>query len=324
MSYNPYIQRILFEQIQEFKSLDLQEFDPTDPDYVDKFPILVYNAASNQFTLAPFPKNFYGNIITSTAELKTSHTAGPSSPMPIGFTFVQGWDLDQVVEAICNPPVSGTLSFNADKSLVEIGLQTDINLTYNWNQQSEGPVVPSTFIYYRGSTVLHSGSIVSPFTDHLLASNRGTITYKVEFRTGDTPNFPSSIKTATDTVKAVYPHFAGANDNGAFPTSLTAAGSHKQTLTDIEATHNATVNYSGIVPPATPLPTKFYWFAVEDRLTPTEWIGLAGGHEDPDNSGEITSSYNKAPNTISYKNTAYRVYMTKVYTYYDTPVRIKF
>jgi len=184
--------------------------------------------------------------------------------------------------------------------------------------------MPSTFIYYRGSTVVHSGSIVSPFTDHLLASNRGTITYKVEFRTAGAPNFPASIKTATATVKAVYPHFAGANDNGAFPTSLSGADAHKQTLTDIEASHRATVNYPAIIGPSTPLPTKFYWFAVEDRLVPKDWIGLSGGHEDPDNSGEMTSSYNKAPNTISYKNTAYRVYMTKVYTYYNTPVRIKF
>jgi len=328
MSYNPYIQRILIEQIQEFETLDLQEF--VTADYAGKLPTLVYDDATKKFTLIPFPDTFNGNITINKANLTRDHIASSASPMPTGFTFKLGWDLDQVVEAICNPPVPGTLALSAVPRLLEIKDPVVVTLSDNWasHKGTEGDKITSSIVYYRGQ--LNIGS--SPL-DSLTPSSIGIITYRIEFDTQTTATFPSSSKTATTTVKVVYPHFMGFDSNGIPPSTLVPNLNPNQPivikspLEDIAATGRANLNFpSMVLPPNTgdPLPTEYYWFAVQKNFTPLSWVGLnPDGTEDPNNGGMIDATFNKL-NDVDHNSEAYTIYMTKNYTYFATPIRIKF
>jgi len=316
MSYNPYIQRILIEQIQEFESLDLQDFIPVDP---NKLQMLAYEQSVNRFYMIEFPSDGSGNVIVNKATLATGHTVNTDDlSTPRGFEFRAGWDLDAVVEALCNPPVQGILTFNATPYLVEVNTPTNITLSYNWDKKSEGDAVISSVQYYRGT--LPIGTI----PDLLTATNVGLITYKVEFTTLATPQFPASTKTGTDTVKAIYPFFIGAQDTSLIGDIGTLDSHPIQPLHDINATHYMMANFNTLVPPATPTPQKNYWFATHQSMDPISWVAVdSNGVEDNLNKGPIGTAFSNIGN-LTYKGNSYKIWMGTQPTFYNSRIKIKF
>lgn len=318
MSYNPYIQRILAEQIQEFENLDLQ--DVPDSASATELNVLAYNPVTDRFFLYNYDPAGSGNvIINDNAKLQVSHTVNTDDlSTPRGFEFQKGWDLDAVVEALCNPPVLGSLSLATSPYLVEINQATQVSLVYTWNQGSEGGVQLSTVEYFRGSLAI----VTIP--DTLTATVPGFVTYKVKFRVDDTPQFPSSIKEATSNVKVVHPFLIGAGANDTLASVTPLEESDKQPLWDIDTTNYLIASFDDLIPSASPTPQNYYWFATEASKIPTEWRAVdAQGVEDPLNGGIIATAFSDIGN-LAFKGVSYKVWMGIQPTFYSSRIKIKF
>ena len=321
MSYNPFIQRILIEQIQEFELLDVEDLAlAADP---DKLNLIAFDIFTRKFFWFQYDLTGGGSIIINqNAYLTRDHTVNTDDlSVPRGFKFNSGWNIDDVVNALCNPPVLGILTFSAAPYLVEVNAQTPVNLAYIWDKKSEGDIIIAPVdsrTYYRGNIAIPT------IPDQLTATSEGIITYKIEFRVDATPQFPSSIKTATDTVKAIYPFIIGAGPSNTLASIGNLDSYTRETLHDIKASHYLIANMDGLIASASPIPSNFYWFAVHDSMTPVSWAAIdSNGLEDPLNSGPIGTAYSNIGN-LTYKGNSFKIYMGVQETYYGSRIKIKF
>jgi len=223
------------------------------------------------------------------------------------------------VAALCNPPRPPILTLTANKYLIEINEPTDVTLTYAYTQNAAGgidPIYPVT--YKRGATAI-VGNV-----DRLTASSIGTVTYSVELRTLDSTQYPSALMTATDTVKVIYPFLIGAGPTNTLSSVNPLEEADKQALHDISATRYLVANFDSIVPPATPTPQNYYWFAAHQSQVPTEWVAVdANGVESALNRGPISTGFSDIGN-LTFKGQSYKLWMGIQPTFYSSRIKIKF
>lgn len=326
MSYNPYIERIQLEQIQEFSKLDLNELDPNDLDLSGKLILLAYNPPTRLFDVVyydPGSGGSGGGLTINQSTLTVDHIVNTDKlPVPRGFAFKAGWTIDEVVEALCNPPIPGVLSLTALPKLIEINendpTKNEVVLNYNFDAGSEGDEDLNTIEYFRGNTHITSN------IDHLVSSTYGYVTYKVRFLTTGSGDYPPVLKEATDRVKVVYPFFIGAGPSNTLASIGQLDDARKQILHDIELTRSMVCNFNLIIPPATPTPQNYYWFAVQQSFTPKEWVAIDdAGIEDPFNRGPIETAFENIGN-LSYRGVSYKIYMGTQVTFYFKRIKIKF
>jgi len=320
MEYNPYIQRILVEQIQEFETLDLQNIDPNDPALDNKLVLIAYNIDTRKFFTFYYDLTSGSIVINYNSSLTRDYTVNTDAlSTPRGFTFRTGWSLDNVVNALCNPPIPPVLSLTADKYLIEVNQPTNVVLSYTYVQNSGGAVDGSFPVTYsRGSINIPSN------VDSLTANNVGNIEYGVTLRTISSPQYPQMMMNATDDVKVIYPFLIGAGASNTLVGIGSLDETQKQSLHDISGTHYMIANFDSLVPSAQPLPQNNYWFAVHQSYTPTEWIAVdASGNESALNRGPIATGFSDIGN-LTFKGNSYKIWMGIQPTYYSTRIKIKF
>lgn len=320
MSYNPNIERILIEQIQEFKELDLQELDPNDPALDDKLILIAYNIATRNFFTFYYDLTEGSIIINNNAFLTKDFIVNTDElSTPRGFVFRSGWALDNIVDALCNPPTGPTLSLDASPYLIEVNTSTSVTLQETYVQNSAGLVdsnVPSA--YMRGSLSIPTN------IDALTITSPSTVTYSVTVRTLASPQYPVLNMIAEDTVKGIYPFLIGAGTGNTIVDIGTLIDSQKQALEDIATTDYLIANFPSLVAPAQPAPKNYYWFAVHQSFTPISWVAVdSGGNESTLNKGPIETGFSNIGNMV-YKGNSFSIWMGIQDTFYASNIKIKF
>jgi hypothetical protein len=317
MSYNPYIQRILIEQIQEFDELDLQDIDPNDPNLVNKLVLIAYNIHNRKFFVFQYDMT-NGNItINNNAFLEQNHEVNTDNlSTPRGFIFQSGWTLDKVVDALCNPPIPPVLTLTLDKYLIEVNVASNINLSYILENAIEDTSFPPT--YKRGILTIPSS------TDQFTPTIPGITEYSVTIRTEVSTSYPAINITATDNVKAVFPFLIDAGPNNTLTSIGTLDPLQVQPLHDINATGYLIADFPSIISGGQPTPQNYYWFAIQKDLVPVEWVAIdANNIESALNRGPIATGFTDIGN-LTFRGNSFKIWMGIQPTFYSDKIMIKF
>lgn len=312
---NPNIERIYLEQVQEFRELDLYELAPPE---AGKLILLAYDVPSSLFKTLEYDASGGSNgsiIIDGSSKLERDIiVATDDLPNSRGFIFKKGLNLTEVLSLLCNPIVEGVLTTSAVPSIIEINTATTVVISYNYSQNGSGAPktgVPSNPIYKRDGTVVQA-------SETTVISVEKTLVYETSLLVEANATFPEEWKTATDTVKVVYPNFSDGNgaSNGT-PPALT----HKE-VTDARGKKYILVpfqTYNGAIGSG----AQYYWFAVHQSFTPKDYAGVIDGQENPLNSGPIDALFNKQ-GTMVYAGNTYDIWMTNETIRFEELIKIKF
>ena len=224
----PKIQRITFEEIQEFYPLDLIDYpyNPGDPGDPFNTLMLIYDTDTKSFIVAPV--NTGGSDVTiENAKLTADITANPDFDWVIDKNFVAGMSLQQVMEQLLSPPVPATATIGSTPSIIDAWNSQTILIKLIYDKGSKGALESVTGTYDgaalnftvvslteanatipSGAKTLNDGehyralSIVADVTHYNDATGIGTST----FQTTGTGGLASTVvygKASSSTVSAI-------------------------------------------------------------------------------------------------------------------------
>lgn len=309
--YNPNIERIQIEQIQEFKYLDLHEIgESTDPGITlgNKLVLLAFDLDTQAFKYIVYDLDSSGGtiIINNNSTLERQVVVQTDKlPVPRGFVFNTGLNLTEVLEILVKELIAPIFTLTATPYLVEVRQNTDITLATGFIQGDGGSATGAP--RFRRGTIIVAGS-----PDILYLASVGTVTYTAEQDTLASPDFPADTLIATDTVKAIYPTFYGTESTDALP-SLDPSD---KSPVMVDVPNNLDITFNGT--------SGYNWFAVHSTFTPTSWVEVKNGNENPLNGGAIPASGFIQKSNVSFNGNTYTVWMNSAPTDYTEIIRIKF
>lgn len=308
MGNNANIERITFEEIQEFKDLDL--FELTEGENPEELILLAYDPALNKFVTAILDVNpSSGNItINNDAQLTRDITVITEDlPVAKGFVFKKDTDFTEFVQILCNPSKPSILVLSATPTIIEVNTATPILLSYAYTQNDGGVLDAATLEYFRETVATFSGESTTILTE-------STITYNIFIDMLLSDQYAAEKLTDADTIRAIYPHFIGIDGSGTTPGALVGP-----LLTDIKTLDYFYADFTALDEGFT-----YYWFAVHTSNNPLSWAEVdSNGTEDFLNSGDLDTLFNYS-GQITYKNNTYSVYMTNATDFNGGRIKIKF
>jgi hypothetical protein len=299
---NSNIERITFEQIQEFKDLNLSEIEAVENEYM--IVLLSYDTVTKKFGTALMnTSSGSGGVSSNTQSVLLSNVEVKTDDLSIsrGYVFKKGIDMTSVVKLLSEPPVKSVLSLNASRVLFQVNTSHALTLSYTYTINGGGLLDETTVSYLEGSTSILAASDV-------FFSSPKEIEFKVSGNMGGNDLFFAEKLYGTINAKAIYPVFSG---KGA--STLTDA-----ILVDISTDREMVLDY------ATPVAyLTTYWFALHTSINPKSWVELdSSGNELASNGGTIDSLF-EVSLPITYKNNSYLIYSTTHETSFTGDVKIK-
>jgi hypothetical protein len=305
---NPNIERISFEEIQEFKDLDLFHLVPENNEYL--VVLLAYDAVTKKFGTALLDTNPESglDIVVNNNSSLTSDIIVETDLMsvPEGYIFTAGTDLTEVMQLLANPPVEPIVTLNTPFDLYEVNVAQNIPLSYVYTQNAGGTLDVGSLAYYNGVT-----GIGNPYP--ITFTQAGPVNLNLLIDMDASTYYTARKLKGEKIIKAVYPIFNGVTGNNAETVILDTP-----LLRDLDSgevildTDNMVVTN-----------TAYYWFAIHRSLDPVQWVTMDRGHESIMNGGPIDSLFTLA-DSITYKNNIYNVYMTDHETVFSDKLKIKF
>lgn len=305
MDQDPNIERIHFEQIQEFKNLDLYNMLPTGD--INDLILLTYDVASKTFTKTVLEAASGGNILVSVDAKLTADVPVNTDKLsvPRGYIFRKDTVLTDVLSLLCNPPVVSTFSATATPGIIMVGAPTPRTLSYDFVQGVDTESIDvSSVAYFKGGTPM-----AGP-TDTTVVQIPGALTYKVAASTLSVA-LASKYMESLVTVSVAYPHFVGAGATALTDPKVTVIPSDKFIICDFPSISNSTQD--------------FHWFAVHDSDVPLTWVEIdSAGNEDPINRGEISTLFEKQPVGDIFLGNTFMYYKTRVEKILPLKIKINF
>ncbi len=132
------IQRISFEEIQEFFKLDLDKTipDPDDPSL--NTLMLVYDVTVHEFTVIPVVSGSGGFINIDQAKLTEDIYANPSFDWVADKRFRRGMTLQEVMEQLLTANLAATATVTPDPVLINAWQDTVVMLNVNYKSNGNG------------------------------------------------------------------------------------------------------------------------------------------------------------------------------------------
>lgn len=307
MAENANIERIHFEQIQEFKDLDLYALSPGENP--EEMILLAYDPVIRKFVPAILDTDPNSGGVTVLNDAKLSRDIVVQTdklPVPRGFIFKKDTEFTDFVELLCNPKEGPTLTLVVSPSLIEVNVATSVGLTYNYTQRDGGVLDPATLQYFRETVAATNGE------DTTITSEK-TVGYSMFIDMNESDDFEAENLTDTSSLRAVYPNFIGTSATGSAPGSLASPR-----LDDIKVDGELICELNQVSSDFT-----YYYFAVHTSNNPTDWVEIDdNGVEDFLNGGTIDTVFNNV-GTVVYKNNNYAIWMSYK-TDWGKRIKIKF
>jgi hypothetical protein len=294
MSNNANIERITFEEIQEFKNLNLYEL-PAQANPANLM-ILIYDTNTKSFSSGVMDAS--GNITITTDAILTRNVTVNTDDLPVnrGHVFLQGTAFTDVIDVLCNPPTDSSLSKSLDVILIEWGVATARTISHVFTQGTETDGEDAgTIVYYKDNVVIGSA------TDSTSITAESTVLYEVGV---DTLNTTLPIKSFREGInmRVIFPIFIG---QGFGPVATTPE------LQDLEIDRYIICDFPTIAGGF-----DYYWFSVEQGKTPLRWAEIdAAGAETGINKGDISTLFEAAGSFQHNGNTmsSYRTVGKKIF-----------
>jgi len=313
------IQRITFEEIEEFFNLDLRDrkFNHDDPDDPANILMLIYRTDSKEFEAVPVTSGGAPVLQTRlTADILSNQDWVVKKFYKAGMTF------QEVMEQLLRPPMAATASLAAAPRIYDAWKDTTIHAVLTFVKGSAGKIV-SIAAKFNGAditfTVDPSGESATAdvktgkiaLGDHAHSLNapiEAIITFEREPGSTDTDNLTVTFNT-TAASPLIYGTSAG-NDVNALTTLVNKAIDGVFESSGDEVSKAATAqNRLPVAFKPVPLKQAFHWVASTHKFT--YW-------EDPNfklNSGDIIDTHDVYP--ITTHGVTYYIHVTKAVTTYD-------
>ena len=318
---NANIERISFEEIQEFKNLDLYLIDPSLNPY--QTVLLAYDPSTRKFGTAILDTDpsSGGVIVQNDAKLLRDVIVSTDKlSIAPGYIFKKDLEFTEFVEELCNPRILPVLSLTVSPNLVEVAVNVQIQLSFDYLKNGYGEKDLATLLYFKNNVSLGNSLPSEDYADIITPTTENQITYKVNVNSLDVENasgevlVPAVLTTDSEYLRVAYPNMNGESETQALP-DLVSDGS-KTALTDIKRTHNVILDLSGNF--------KYHWFATHISNIPTAWTEIdANGVEDAWNNGPIDSLFEKV-GIASYNGNSFDIYFTQTKTTFSNRIKIKF
>lgn len=301
MSDNPNIERVSFEEIQEFKDLNL--FNLPAVASPDNLIMLVYDTRTSSFLHAKIDA-LGGGVVFDEAKLTKDVTVNTEKlPVNSGYVFLQGTSFTDVLDILCNPPTDSTLTAAVDRDIIEYGIGVPRVLSYTFDMGTEtGPIDVATVEYFRGATLLPSQ------TDSLAITSGDEVVYTIKATAPAAGATPLKAFQSSVIMRVVIPTFIGLGQ--------TAVPTNDKSLQDIKKDGYIICDFTDVSNDF-----DFYWFAVDHTFVPKRWAEIdEQGHETGTNKGGMDLLFEPANSFVYTTNTffSYRTLDKKV-----LPLRIK-
>jgi len=307
MSENANIERIHFEQIQEFKDLDLYALSPGENP--EEMILLVYDPVVRKFIPAILDTNpnSGGVIVNNQAKLLRDVVVQTDDlPLPSGYIFKKDIEFTEFVEILCNPKVGPVIVLTATPALIEVNQATNVTLVYAYTQNDGGVLDVPTLQYFRETVATTSGEATTIITE-------STVNYSVFIDMIASDDFGAENLTDTDTIRAVYPNFINTSSDGNAPGTLT-----NPRLADIKTDGSLICELNEVSSDFT-----YYYFAVHTSNNPTDWVEIDENEvEDFLNGGPIETAFTNV-GSVTFKNNSYSIWMSAKTTW-GKRIKIKF
>lgn len=312
----PQIQHITFDEILEFKDLDMHKlaqeantvwaivYDPITRKYIksklyDGYSMTIYKAELSQA------------YVTNTDKLSVER----------GFIFESGSSLDDVVRALTNPPAKPKVTISISNRMVEASVSTSLNISFSPFQGDGCPIDATSAIFY-----VDNVDIGGTGSFDLLRTTEQTVNVRMIVSTVSCSGASYNDPTLSDStfVRVVYPHFIG------FKAVLTGGGhlpitssdlSSREDLEDVTLTKRIIIDFNTLGVSG----ASYLYFATHTSHAPKSWVEIsASGVEDGINKGDIDVLFDKLPSAVSHKGNDYNIYITKQPTEFAKRIKIKF
>jgi hypothetical protein len=266
---NPNIERVSFEEIQEFKNLDLHAL----PTAVapDNLVMLIYDTNTRLFTHANIDTIADGDVNISTDALLETDITVNTDDLPVnrGHVFLQGTSFTDVINTLCNPPTDSSLAVTISETVIEWGVSTSRETAHVFTQGTETDGEDAgTIVYYKDNVVQGSAIDISA------VNIEGDVLYEVALDTL-TNTLPLKAFRSGAIMRVIFPVFIG---NGA------SASANGVLLKDIKKDGFIICDFPGLA-----AGFDHYWFAVEENNIPIHWAEIdAQGNETAINKGELS------------------------------------
>lgn len=310
------IQRVTFDEIEEFEALDIHDI----PQETDVVWSITYDPITGKFNMAKI-YNGYQMMINKAQLTKEFETRTDKLSVDRGFKFRKDWDLDRVVEALTDPATAPRLTTNTSIKLIEVAVSTSIDIYYTYTQNDGGMNQPSLATFYADDVQLaHSVYVVARSSE---ATIKLTTNIVIDIAITPVPRFDMTNMSANNYIKVIYPSFHGYKVvPGSGSRADVAEGdlTEKQ-LDDITATKDVIFNFQALHGTG----ALYYWFVVSSSHNPVSWVSIdSAGVEDGLNQGSISTLFEAQATTITYNGNSYTAYLTKQPTEFNNRVKIKF
>lgn len=307
MAENANIERIHFEQIQEFKDLDLYALVPGENP--EEMILLAYDPVIRKFVPAILDTNPNSGGVTVFNDAKLVRDVVVQTdklPVPNGFIFKKDTEFTEFVELLCNPKEGSVLALLATPLLIEVNQATNIALNYTYTQRDGGTLDLATLTYFRETVATFDGEATT-------ITSEKTVGYSMFVNMNASADFEAENLTSTDSIRAVYPNFIGVTSDGNAPGALT-----NPRLDDIKVDGDLICELNEVSQDYT-----YYYFAVHTSNNPTDWVEIdSNGVEDFLNGGPIDTVFNNV-GTVTFKNNTYAIWMSYK-TQWGKRIKIKF
>lgn len=307
MGDNANIERIHFEQIQEFRDLDLYSIDPSaNP---EENILIVYDPVIRKFVPAILDTDPTSGGVTVFNDAKLIRDVVVQTdklPVPRGFVFKKDTEFTEFVELLCNPKEGPILTLNASPALIEVNQATNVFLSYTYTQRDGGTLDTDTIEFFRETVATFDGEATTVTTER-------TVNYSMYVDMDASDDFEAEKLDDSDSIRAVYPNFIGTSVDGNAPGSLSGPR-----LSDIKTDGTLIAELNQVSTDFT-----YYYFAVHTSNNPIEWVEIDdNGQEDFLNGGPIGTAFSNV-GTVTFKNNSYSIWMSAKTTW-GKRIKIKF
>ena len=296
----PNIQRITFDQIDEFKALDTEKLARI----ADTQYIITYDPLIGKFVFS----ELYGGLNITNIDATTDVDIVNNNPA-LGLidklVIPEDTSLTEFVHMLLNPSKKGTLTCSVSPELVETGVSTIFTISYNYSQHSDGPMASVTYIA-DGNNI---GANIFSYT----FTSEESLAVGVSLKSS-AGSLPADTFNCFTEIKGVYPEYYGSGGLASdFVTRPTVTQTVLSTaLNIIDARREFVIDYPSLGFEAANWP----WFAIAvSRGLPKKWAGLVGNTgeaEDPLNFGTVVDSFDLMPGTVLDKHgVAYNIFQIK-------------
>lgn len=296
----PKIERVSFDQIEEFKDLNTEELTGG-----DKLYSIMFDPNTGLFK---YTQIYDGFNITNINSKTTSAIAvvNPNLGVPVGAILPIESTMDDLATFLLDPPTEAVYSMSLDKSIIRTRSIEQINVSYSYMAGDRGAI--TSVKYFKDNVV--QGSNIIDINENI----EKQIEIKVIIDTDDTGTLGANQIVMTKTLYISAVEFFGTVGG----TSRIVTGADF-TNPYLSAATDAIFNYPALV-----AGVGYFWFAALKSKSPSEWISInTDGSEDAINRGTIPGGLFALQGEVTHVFDIYEVYIVADATAFSTKIKIK-